>query len=88
MQQLTEACRDHSMGRLSRDLTIQVCWDADRLDLGRLDKGQNTPTSPQILLVTQSLWKRLLSAQSVALWIMIFANDKPFIQFVFTLVFR
>ena len=40
MQQLTEACRDHSMGRLSKDVTIQVCWDADRLDLGRLG---NTP---------------------------------------------
>ena len=41
MQQLTEACRDHSMGRLSKDLTIQVCWDADRLDLGRLDNKPN-----------------------------------------------
>ena len=33
---LTEAIRFHSMGRLSRDVTIQACWDADRLDLGRL----------------------------------------------------
>ena len=41
MQQLTEACRDHSMGRLSKDLTIQVCWDADRLDLGRLNNKPN-----------------------------------------------
>ena len=36
MYQLTEACRYHSMGRLSKDATIQTCWDADRLDLGRV----------------------------------------------------
>ena len=41
MQQLTEACRDHSMGRLSKDVTIQVCWDADRLDLGRVGNMPN-----------------------------------------------
>ena len=41
MQQLTEACCDHSMGRLSKDVTIQVCWDADRLDLGRVDNIPN-----------------------------------------------
>jgi len=34
--QLEEACRYHSMGRLTRDVTIQTCWDADRLDLGRV----------------------------------------------------
>ena len=33
---LVEAIRFHSMGRLSRDVTIQACWDADRLDLGRV----------------------------------------------------
>ena len=26
----------HSVGRLDRDITIQTCWDADRLDLGRV----------------------------------------------------
>ena len=24
------------MGRLTRDVTIQTCWNADRLDLGRV----------------------------------------------------
>ena len=33
---LTEACRYHSVGRLNRNVTIQACWDADRLDLGRV----------------------------------------------------
>ena len=31
-----EACRYHSVGRIDRDVTIQTCWDADRLDLGRV----------------------------------------------------
>ena len=33
---LTEAIRFHSHGRLSRDPTIQACWDSDRVDLGRI----------------------------------------------------
>ena len=41
MYQLTEACRYHSMGRLSKDATIQTCWDADRLDLGRVGERPN-----------------------------------------------
>lgn len=36
MLKLDEAIRFHSMGRLSRDITVQVCWDSNRLDLGRL----------------------------------------------------
>ena len=38
LDQLVEACRYHSMGRLTHDVTIQTCWDADRLDLGRVGK--------------------------------------------------
>jgi uncharacterized protein len=41
MYQLSEACRYHSMGRLSKDITIQTCWDADRLDLGRVGERPN-----------------------------------------------
>lgn len=33
---LIEACRHHSHGRTEADVTVQVCWDADRLDLGRV----------------------------------------------------
>lgn len=32
---LMAAIDGHSEGRLSADLTVQICWDADRLDLGR-----------------------------------------------------
>ncbi len=33
---LAEACRHHTSGRLRADLTVQTCWDADRLDLLRV----------------------------------------------------
>ena len=35
-QLLAFACRHHSEGMLDADVTIQTCWDADRLDLGRV----------------------------------------------------
>jgi len=33
---LCTAIRGHSDGRVHEDVTIQTCWDADRLDLGRV----------------------------------------------------
>jgi uncharacterized protein len=30
------ACVHHSRGLLEADVTVQTCWDADRLDLGRV----------------------------------------------------
>ena len=36
MELLDEALRYHSDGYVEADITIQVCWDADRLDLGRV----------------------------------------------------
>jgi uncharacterized protein len=33
---LHEACALHSEGRIEGDITVQTCWDADRLDLGRV----------------------------------------------------
>ena len=33
---LREACRDHTSGGVHSDPTIGACWDADRLDLGRV----------------------------------------------------
>jgi len=33
---LFEACRLHTDGHTDGDLTLQACWDADRLDLGRV----------------------------------------------------
>ena len=33
---LFEACRLHTDGLVEGDPTLQACWDADRLDLGRV----------------------------------------------------
>lgn len=33
---LAYACRHHSDGLIDADITVQTCWDADRLDLGRV----------------------------------------------------
>ena len=33
---LVEACTGHSDGHLRADVTVMTCWDADRLDLGRV----------------------------------------------------
>lgn len=33
---LMHACHHHSDGLLDADITVQTCWDADRLDLGRV----------------------------------------------------
>jgi uncharacterized protein len=32
---LYNACANHTKGLTEADITIQVCWDSDRLDLGR-----------------------------------------------------
>jgi len=33
---LSFACKHHSDGHMDADITVQICWDADRLDLGRV----------------------------------------------------
>ena len=33
---LYEACARHTDGETEADITVQTCWDADRLDLGRV----------------------------------------------------
>lgn len=36
MMQLTTACKGHTSELFSDDITVATCWDADRLDLGRV----------------------------------------------------
>jgi hypothetical protein len=36
MALLFEACAGHSEGFIDADIMVQTCWDADRLDLGRV----------------------------------------------------
>ena len=35
LEELVEACYGHTSELFSENLTIQACWDADRLDIGR-----------------------------------------------------
>ena len=35
-KQLTDACKGHTYGTRPECITINTCWDADRLDLGRV----------------------------------------------------
>ncbi len=42
---LEYACREHTSGKCKADPTVQVCWDADRLDLLRV----GTHPSPALL---------------------------------------
>jgi uncharacterized protein len=36
LDRLCDAIAEHSFGGVSKDVAIQTCWDADRLDLGRV----------------------------------------------------
>jgi len=36
LELLMEACRGHSDGHTEGEITVLTCWDADRLDLGRI----------------------------------------------------
>jgi uncharacterized protein len=38
---LHEAIRDHELGLTKGDITVLTCWDADRLDLGRVRRRPN-----------------------------------------------
>jgi len=69
VQQLEFACAHHTDGLLEADVTIQTCWDADRLDLGRVGIRPD-PT----LLCTEAArrpdildwaWRRSIGEESV-----------------------
>ncbi len=36
LELLLKACREHTNGRTKADISIQICWDSDRLDLARV----------------------------------------------------
>jgi uncharacterized protein len=45
LELLADACARHTDGHLEGDITVQTCWDADRLDLARVGK---TPRSEKL----------------------------------------
>jgi len=63
---LTYACASHSDGHTEADVTVQTCWDADRLDLGRvgirLDASRLcTPASRTAELIRPAVARSLMS---------------------------
>lgn len=58
MALLIEACRFHSDGMTEADSTIQACWDADRLDLGRV----GVRPSPRFLCTTYAQQPEVINA--------------------------
>ena len=56
---LAEACRCHTEGKCSADPTIGTCWDADRLDLGRVGKRPDPK-----FLTTRSARDRALGVEA------------------------
>ena len=51
---LYEACVGHTDGGTDGDITVQICWDADRLDLGRVGISPDsqklcTPTARKLI---------------------------------------
>lgn len=53
---LAFACRHHSDGLTEADITVQTCWDADRLDLGRVGKRPH----PDYLCTPKARDRRLI----------------------------
>ncbi len=58
MTLLTEACCEHSNGLIEADITVQTCFDADRLDLARVGIMPN----PLYLCTEQAKKPALLAA--------------------------
>ena len=66
LEMLTHACACHSDGHTEADVTVQTCWDADRLDLGRvgirLDPARLcTPASRTAEMIRPAVARSLMS---------------------------
>ena len=57
MALLTEACHEHSNGLVEAEITVQTCFDADRLDLARVGITPN----PMYLCTEQAKSEHLLN---------------------------
>ena len=74
MALLTDSCTRHDRGETEADPTVQTCWDADRLDLGRVGivpdpRRLCTNAARDVDLITQSLQRsRRPGAIRMATW--------------------
>ena len=58
LDQLAYACRHHSDGLTEADVTVQTCWDADRLDLARV----GIEPEPRLLCTQQAKSRDVIDA--------------------------
>jgi len=62
MDSLTYACTYHTDGLIQASVTVQTCWDADRLDLGRIgvrpDPRRLCTPAAQDPVVIEWAWSR------------------------------
>jgi uncharacterized protein len=66
---LSYACVRHSEGFTEADVTVQTCWDADRLDLGRAGIKPNplylcTPNAKDSILIEWAYQRSLAGMQN------------------------
>ena len=57
LELLKTACRHHTDGKTEADITVQICWDSDRLDLLRA----GIRPSPKKLCTTTAKGKSLIN---------------------------
>jgi uncharacterized protein len=67
LELLAFACAHHTDGLTEADVTVQTCWDADRLDLGRVGIVPNpeqlcTPAA-RVPAIRDWAWKRSRAGQ-------------------------
>ncbi len=73
MALLVQACNYHSDGLLDDEITVKTCWDADRLDLGRVNivpeprylctEAARLPSNLQKAHARAIAWKREFDAR-------------------------
>lgn len=68
------ACANHTDGFTEGDITVQACWDADRLDLNRVG----------ILPLTKRLCTRAAKSAKILLWANERAARREFPEFAVT----
>jgi uncharacterized protein len=62
---LYEACAGHTDGETQADITIQTCWDADRLDLGRVG---TVPAPKRLCTPAAKTWEMIRWADGRAVF--------------------
>ncbi len=73
-ERLVRACAGHTAGRWDEDVTVRTCWDADRLDLGRVgimpDPAYLCTDAARDPAMIQWAYRRSLRGRPSAEWVL------------------